>query len=126
MLLPAISIGRGHGGSRGGRSIHMAKRFWSVVIAGALVAGAGTVLPAQAQEAPAIVVPDVVQIDDPLNDANYLNDQSLLTNVPPTQDNDTAADAGSTSDLLKVWYSADKTTVSVNIQTQAPPPADAQ
>lgn len=103
----------------------MGKRFWSLVLTSALIAGVFVIAPAKAQEAPAVTVPEVVQIDDPVDDANYLNDQSLLNNVPPTQDNGTPADASGTSDLLKVWYTTDAETISVNIQTQVAPPASA-
>ena len=100
----------------------MAKRLFSVLTAAALLGTAFTAIPASAQEAP-VTIPEVVQIDDPENDANYLNDQSLLTTVPPTQDNTTPADVGGTSDLMKVWYTNTADTISVNIQLQDPPPA---
>ncbi len=100
----------------------MAKRLISVlgaiVLIGALTAG----IPAHAQEAE-VTIPDAVNIDDPVNDANYLNDQSLLTTIPPTQDNVTPADVGGTSDLMKIWYSHTAETISVNVQLQDPPPA---
>jgi len=100
----------------------MTTRLVSVLLA-AVVLGAMSVTPAGAQETAPVVIPEVVQIDDPENDANYLNDQSLFTNVPPTQDNTTPADVGGTSDLMKIWYSHTTETISVNIQLQDPPPA---
>lgn len=100
----------------------MGKRSFPILLALALVTGTFSVLPAKAQ---GVTIPDVVQIDDPVNDANYLNDQALLTTIPPTQDVVTPADVGGTSDLMKVWYSADAETISVNIQLQAQPPATA-
>ncbi|MGH2757124.1 MAG: hypothetical protein ACRDI3_04985 [Actinomycetota bacterium] len=100
----------------------MTKSSFSILLGLSLVAGAFSTVPATAQGAP-VTIPDVVQIDDPADDANYLNDQSLLTNVPPSEDNSTPADVGGTSDLLKIWYSNDAETISVNIQLQDPPPA---
>jgi hypothetical protein len=102
----------------------MGKRSWAVMIAATMCAGVLSGLPASAQEAPpAVVIPEVVQIDDPGGDANYLNDQALLNNVPPTHDNGSPADAGTTSDLMKIWYSTTADTVSVNIQLEGPPPS---
>ncbi|MDQ3953997.1 MAG: hypothetical protein M3285_00410, partial [Actinomycetota bacterium] len=69
-------------------------------------------------------VPAKVQIEDPLNDSNFLNDQdSVGTPADGTGDNTTAADAGSVSDFLKVWFSNTKKTISVHILTERPPPA---
>lgn len=101
----------------------MTKRIFASAIGAAVLALAVLSPSVGAQEVGEVVIPDVVNIDDPVNDANYLNDQAVLTNVPPTQDNSTPADVGGTSDLLKIWYSHTADTISVNVQLQDPPPA---
>ena len=95
------------------------KRFWSAALAAGLLA-AGSIPFAQA----ATKVPAKVQIEDPLNDANALNDQDV-TGAPISGEGDHAAqaDAGSVSDFLKVWFSNTKKTISVHILTERPPPA---
>ena len=103
----------------------MKVRSLSILVVGAVVTSVFSAAPAGAQDAPPPEIPEVVNIDDPLNDANYLNDQSLLVAVPPSQDNDTPADVGGTSDLLKIWYSHTAETISVHIQLQLMPPATA-
>lgn len=100
----------------------MGKRLAAAVFTVVLAGSAWLTLPARAAD-PVTVVPETVQINDPGGDANYLNDQSLLSGVPEENDQTTPADAGSISDLLKIWYTSDATTVSVHIQTEAPPPA---
>ena len=99
----------------------MGKGFWSIVAATGLVAAAlSQSLIAQA----ATTVPAKVQIEDPLGDSNFLNDQDTTgTPASGTGDQTTAADAGSVSDFLKVWFSNTKTTISVHILTERPPPA---
>lgn len=99
----------------------MGKTFWSVVAATGLVAAAlSQSLIAQA----ATTVPAKVQIEDPLNDSNFLNDQDTTgTPASGTGDQTTAADAGSVSDFLKVWFTNTKKTISVHILTERPPPA---
>ncbi|HZY58093.1 MAG TPA: hypothetical protein VFE09_09900, partial [Rubrobacteraceae bacterium] len=102
--------------------VGMGKRFWSIVAATGLVAAALS----QSMIAQAVTkIPAKVQIEDPLNDANFLNDQDFITGTPVdgTGDNTTAADAGSVSDFLKVWFSNTKKTISVHILTERPPPA---
>lgn len=87
-----------------------------------LVAGALS-LPAGAQEAPApTVVPAVVNIEDPAGDANYLNDQG---SGAAEGDNVGPADAGSVSDILKVWFTHDADVIRAHILTEVPPPATA-
>lgn len=100
----------------------MGKRLAAAVLTMMLVGSMYMTLPARAAD-PVTAVPETVQINDPLNDANYLNDQSLVNGVPEQNDQPTAADAGAVSDLLKIWYTSDATTVSVHIQTEKPPPA---
>ncbi|MDQ3956532.1 MAG: hypothetical protein M3285_13390, partial [Actinomycetota bacterium] len=67
----------------------MGKRFWSIVAATGLVAAALS----QSMIAQAVTtVPAKVQIEDPLNDSNFLNDQdSVGTPADGTGDNTTAA-----------------------------------
>ncbi|MFP5297424.1 MAG: hypothetical protein ACLGHL_00350 [Actinomycetota bacterium] len=109
----------------------MSKRTWALLAAGALLASTMVIGPVSAQEAPA--VPAAPNVVDPLNDANYLNDQGLagagLTGTPATVpsagDNGTPADGGSVSDILAVWFTADQGSVYAHIQTQAPGPATA-
>lgn len=95
------------------------KRTLALLATAALAGSLALTLPARA----AIEIPATVQIDDPVGDANYLNDQSLVSGVPEENDNTTAADVGNASDLMKIWYSNDATTVSVHIQVQQAPPA---
>lgn len=88
-----------------------------------------TALPAHA----ATAVPAVVQIEDPLNDANFLNDQDSAGGTPAAGQGDhtlpacppspAPCDGATVSDLLKVWYSNTKDTVSIHILTERPPPA---
>lgn len=104
----------------------MGKRFWSVAIACALVAGVFSSLPASAQEAPAVAIPEVVQIDDPVGDANGLNDQDNAYNAPPLVgegDHVLPADVGTATDILKVWFTNTGTDVSLNIQLEGNPSA---
>lgn len=91
---------------------------------GALALAASISIPAGAQE-PATAptaVPEVVNIEDPAGDANYLNDQGT-----GQADGDYAApaDAGSVSDILKVWFTHDAEVVRAHILTEVPPPATA-
>ncbi len=79
----------------------------------------GAIESAVAQEPPSPEVPAVVQIEDPAGDANYLNSQGLL---PISGDQPTPADL-TISDLLKVWWSHDAESISVNFQTEGPPPS---
>lgn len=59
-------------------------------------------------------------IEDPVGDSNFINDQG--TGDGSTGDQ-TAADAGTVSDLLGVEISNDKKNVYVTFQTEAAPPA---
>lgn len=99
----------------------MGKRFWSTVIVTGLVAtGFAQIMVARA----ATKVPAKVQIEDPVGDGNFLNDQDTYgTPAEGTGDNATAADAGSVSDFIKVWFSNAKKTISLHILTERPPPA---
>ena len=93
----------------------------ALVIALAAGLAAALSIPAGAQEAAeATVVPEAVNIEDPAGDANYLNGQG---SVPDQEDHVTPADAGSVSDLLKVWFTNDAEFVRVHVLTEAPPPA---
>ena len=77
-----------------------------------LVAGS---LPATGAPAPTRI------IEDPLGDSNFVNDQG--TGDGSTGDQ-TAADAGTVSDLLAVDISNDKKNLVVTFHTEAPPPAE--
>ncbi|MDQ3962576.1 MAG: hypothetical protein M3277_01460 [Actinomycetota bacterium] len=93
----------------------MGKRTFSIVLALALVAGVFSALPATAQEAPAqpTEVPPVVQIEDPYGDANgQSGDQQL------------GVDGGSQTDIGKVWFTHDGTSVSAHFLTEGPPNAN--
>ncbi|MDP9068946.1 MAG: hypothetical protein M3N53_11480 [Actinomycetota bacterium] len=107
------------------RSIWERRYMKRIVILGALlalVAGGLHVVPAAAAaEGDPTVVPDVVQIEDPLNDANFLNDQDQAPNGQG--DIVTPADAGSVSDLLKVWFTNTAEEVSAHILVERVPPA---
>ncbi|MDQ3952182.1 MAG: hypothetical protein M3279_04335 [Actinomycetota bacterium] len=94
----------------------MAARTGTLVIAVALLLGT---VPAGAQEQPPPAVPEVVQIEDPAGDANYLNGQGrgLIEGDRPTPADLTV------SDVLKVWFTHDAANISVHIQTEGPPPS---
>jgi hypothetical protein len=59
-------------------------------------------------------------IEDPLGDANFVNDQGTGDGSFGDQ---TAADAGTVSDLTAVTFTNDAKNLYVNIQTEAAPPA---
>ena len=88
------------------------KRIIAMTAAGVLLAG----LSIQATAAPT----PKPQIEDPLGDANFLNDQG-------TGDGSfgdvTGADAGTVSDLTAVTLTNDKKNLYVQFQTEAAPPA---
>ena len=79
--------------------------------------------PAGAQEPEPVTIPETVSIEDPLDDANGINDQGNRADFGFQGDHATPIDAGSVSDVLKVWFSHDAESVSVHFQTQAPAPA---
>jgi hypothetical protein len=89
----------------------------AVTVAGALPATAAQEEAAQEPTA----IPEVVQIEDPAGDANYLNGQGLDESQ---KDHVTPADAGSVSDLIKVWFTNDADFVNVHVLTEVVPPAD--
>ena len=94
------------------------KRIVTLFASMALIAAGFQALPAAAAEDEPTVVPEVVNIEDPAGDANYLNGQGL----DETQgDNVTGQDAGSLSDILKVWFTSDAEKVNAHIQTEAAP-----
>lgn len=96
------------------------KRMLTIALA-TLVATALSI-PAGAQEAPTpTVVPEVVNIEDPAGDANYLNDQGN----GEVGDNVTPADASTVADILKVWFTHDAEVIRAHILTEVPPPATA-
>ena len=92
------------------------KKIITLLASAALIASGLHILPASAaEEAPAI--PATVNIEDPANDANYLNNQGLPIEVPG--DNVTPADVSTLGDILKVWFTNDAEKANVHIQTQA-------
>jgi len=92
----------------------------------ALALATALAIPATAQEAAPTVVPEIVNIEDPAGDANYLNDQGTAGIHGQTfGDNAGPADAGSVSDILKVWFSHDADVIRAHILTEVPPPATA-
>lgn len=102
--------------------VNMAKRWLSLSVGATLVAGSLWASPAVGQELPPPAVPETVNIEDPIGDANGLNDQGQ--SAPGHQgENVTPADAGSVSDFSKIWFTNDAETVSVNIVTEAGGPA---
>lgn len=98
------------------------KKSFSILIALGLI-GSALMAPALGQEEAPTAIPEVVQIDDPLNDANGMNDQGNRGQTGFQGDHVTPADGGSVSDMLKIWFSHDVENVSVHIQTQAAGPA---
>lgn len=64
-------------------------------------------------------IPKKVQISDPASDGNYLNTQWLwYYGAPESGDVTTPADASSAGDILKVWFTNDRKTVSAHIQVE--------
>ena len=86
-----------------------------IAAAAAIAALAAGSLPAAGAGAPTKI------IEDPLGDSNFLNDQGMGDGSTGDQ---TAADAGTVTDLLGVEISNDKKTLTVTFQTEAPPPAE--
>lgn len=78
----------------------------------------------------ALVVPEEGQINDPFQDANFLNDQGnpgvvVQGNpivVPDNDDNVTDEDFSAIADIGKVWFSMTEETVSAHVQTEAASP----
>lgn len=96
----------------------------ALIVALAVGLMAALSIPAGAQDAEAepTVVPEVVNIEDPAGDANYLNDQGT-----GQADGDHAgpADASGVADILKVWFTHDADVIRAHILTEVPPPATA-
>jgi hypothetical protein len=98
------------------------KKTFGLLTAVALVGGALSATSVSAQEAPAAAIPEVVQIDDPLGDANFLNDQDNAYGTPAEGQGDNGgAGIGNATDLLKVWFSHSATEISLNFQTNGDP-----
>lgn len=97
------------------------KKLFAIALAAGLAAALS--VPAGAQEAEPLTIPETVSIDDPLNDANGLNDQGNRADFGFQGDHVTPTDAGSVSDVLKVWFTHDVESIFVHFQTQAPAPA---
>lgn len=98
------------------------RRVLPILVAGSVAATGAVVPSASGQEAPP-EVPEVVQIEDPAGDANYLNDQGLAPFGVPDEGDRTTPVSLSVSDILKVWFTHDADNISVHVQTSAPPPA---
>jgi len=95
----------------------MSKKLWAVLTAGALIASVFSAVPAQAADVPA-----AVQIDDPVGDANGLNDQDNAYGTPAAGQGDHVGPAGGTAtDILKVWFSNTATDISLSFQTKGDP-----
>lgn len=97
----------------------MVTRRWAAVAALALLATTAPSVAAQEPPPPPTAPPEVVQIDDPAGDANYVNGQGRGV---IEGDQTTPADL-TVSDVLKVWFTHDVTNISVHIQTEGPPPS---
>jgi hypothetical protein len=99
----------------------MKRKNWSLMLVAGLVASSLSMSPAGAQDAP-VVVPDVVQIDDPVGDANFINDQDNAYGTPAQGlgDND-AETIGNATDIRKVWFTHTATEVSLNVQLNGNP-----
>lgn len=90
------------------------KKRTSIAAVAAVAALAATALPATAGAPPLKI------IEDPVGDSNFVNDQGTGDGSNGDQ---TAADAGTVSDLLGVELTNDKKNLVVTIQTEAAPPA---
>lgn len=96
------------------------KRIITLLASAALIASGFSLVPAAAQEAP--VIPAVVQIDDPVGDANGLNDQDNAYGTPLQGQGDHVGPVGGTAtDLGKVWFTNTATEVTLNFQTMGDP-----
>jgi len=99
------------------------KRILTLLASLALVASGLHIVPALAAEEEAPTIPAVVQIEDPLNDGNFLNDQGNRGTTGFQGDKGTPADGSTVGDLLKVWFTNTATDVSVHFQSEKPGPA---
>jgi hypothetical protein len=106
----------------------MSKRFLIAPLAAVMVLSGLVALPSQA----ATAVPEVVQVTDPVGDANFINNQDRAEpQLDPVRDVTAPAcppfgapcDGGTVSDLMKVWFTNTADTVSLHMQTERPPPA---
>lgn len=102
------------------------KRSLGIMLVFGLMAGVLAALPARA----ATAIPDVVQVEDPTGDANFLNDQDNVTPAGHPLGDEVVPvpapapqDAGSASDFQKIWFSHTATDVSVHILTERALPA---
>jgi hypothetical protein len=101
----------------------MGNRFTTHLLLSALICGTLIAFPAKAQipEQPT-AVPEAVNIEDPIGDANYINRQNVPNDsgdhVGPNNQ-----DAASVTDLAKGWMTNDETNFSIHILTEAAPPA---
>ena len=94
------------------------KRFLVIALVSTLAAALSAPATAQEpEEAPVTPIPEVVNIEDPAGDANYLNGQGFSDDG----DNSTPADIGSISDILKVWFTHDADVIRAHVLTEAPP-----
>ncbi|HVF54160.1 MAG TPA: hypothetical protein VNC78_11240 [Actinomycetota bacterium] len=97
------------------------------VVKRAVVAAAAAVMLASvlaaSSGAQATQIPAEVQVTDPVDDANYLNDQDNAYDTPAQGEGDHAgpADVGSATDFMAIWFSHTAETVSLHFQTQAAP-----
>lgn len=91
------------------------KRLYSIII----TAGLGLVLAATSLPASAALKESKI-IEDPLGDANFVNDQGTGDGSNGDQ---TAADAGTVSDIIEIALSNDAKNLYVRIGTEAAPPA---
>ena len=101
----------------------MGKRLISLMLVSALFALLSGAMPAAAQEPPPPTIPAVPNIEDPIGDANGLNDQGQAGTIGHQGERVTPADAGSVSDFQKIWFTNDAETVSVHILNEAAGPA---
>lgn len=85
-----------------------------------LLAAAIAVAAMAAGSVPATAAAPAQIIEDPVGDSNFVNDQGTGDGSNGDQ---TAADAGTVSDLLGVQLTNDKKNLTVTIQTEAAPPA---
>jgi len=94
-----------------------------IAVASIALLASGLYAPVGAKQTePPTTVPDTVVLEDPFGDANGLNDQGRGGTIGFQGDNTTPVDAGNASDIGKVWFTDDATTISAHIQTELPPP----
>jgi len=97
-----------------------ARRRRTLIAAAAITAVSLTVSPVEAAE-----IPEVVNVEDPANDANAVNDQGADGDVGQQGNHTGPANVDDRGDILAVWFTNTDTLLSVHVQTAEKPPGPA-